>query len=188
MDQIILFRIAERMTLTLVVLIVASVVMVGFWRTVQKLDVQNTGGIGGSFVFSTPVFVLLAIIGYAWVSLEHPIQVGPAAGGEEALQTASAGAGAFIGAAPGGAPARDPDFALHQAELKVRSLNCLARGQDLSPQVEDDLVQVKLGLLEPVWPAAWGGFGAFADWATGRSTAAPDAGARTAFDKEHLAC
>lgn len=90
-DEIVLFRIAERLGLSLIVLLVALVVMVGFWRSVQKLDVSDGGklGVAGSFALSTPVFVLLAIIGYAWVSLSFPIQVtGPAAPAEA---TAAAG-------------------------------------------------------------------------------------------------
>ncbi len=196
MDNIILFRIGERLTLTAVVLVIAIVVMVGFWRSVQKLDVEYTGKLGGSFVFTTPVFVLLAIIGYSWVSLEHPIEVGPAGAGaapgqssDPAKVAASSVAGKFVGSAPIPDPtASDPDYDLIQAELKVRSLNCLAEGKSLSPQVEDDLAAAKLMLLAPVWPAEWGDFVAFSDWAMGRSAAAPDADARAAYERLHVAC
>jgi hypothetical protein len=80
--QVIAFRIGERITLTIVVLLVALVVMVGFWRTVQRVKVDDGGklGVAGSVVLSTPVFVLMTIVGYAWVSLAHPISIGaPAA-------------------------------------------------------------------------------------------------------------
>ena len=72
--QVIAFRIGERITLTIVVLLVALVVMVGFWRTVQRVKVDDGGklGVAASFVLSTPVFVLMTIVGYAWVSLAHP--------------------------------------------------------------------------------------------------------------------
>lgn len=194
MDDIILFRIAERLTLTAVILLVALVVMVGFWKTVQKLDVADGGklGVAGSFVFSTPVFVLLAIIGYAWVSLEHPIRVGGADGtvaGEEVA--AAGGAGGFVGSAPvlATAPDDDPAHALGVAVNRVRSLNCLAAaGPAPSPRVEDDLAAVKLALLRPHWQAEWGDYDAFAAWATARSTAAPDAEALAVWQGAHALC
>lgn len=189
-DQVVLFRIAERLTLSVVVLIIAIVVMVGFWRSVQKLDVAEGGklGIGGSFVFSTPVFVLLAIIGYAYVSLSHPISVAPG-GADAQTAAAEAGQGAFVGAS--GTVTDNSDDAAYDlsiAERKVRSLNCIAEGQTLSPRLEDDLSSVKLAVLAPVWPAAWGSFDGFRDWSLGTSTQTPDADARAAFERLHIAC
>jgi hypothetical protein len=192
MDDIILFRIGERLTLTAVVLLVALVVMIGFWRTVQKIDVADGGKIGlaGSVVFSTPVFVLLAIIGYAWVSLEHPITVAPEATVAGEAQFAAQGSGAFIGAAPmdDAQTEDDPGYDLAVAERRVRSLNCLAAGQAPSARVEDDLAQVKLALMAPVWQPEWGPRAAFADWAAGLSTAAPDPEALAVYDRLHVAC
>jgi hypothetical protein len=189
MDDIILFRIAERLTLTLVVLLVALVVMIGFWRTVQKIDLAEGArlGLGGSFVFSTPVFVLLAIIGYAWVSLEHPITVAPRAG-SGGTEVAQVEGGSFIGAAPvAGAPESD-GYDLATVQRRLRSLNCLAETQALSARTEDDLAQVKLGLMAAVWQPDWGSQEAFADWALGIGSAPPEGAAQAVYDGLHVAC
>lgn len=77
-QDILYFRMAERLALTVVIVLVSLIVMVSFWRTVQKIDLTDGGklGLAGSFAFSTPVFVLLTIIGYAWVSLSNEIMIG----------------------------------------------------------------------------------------------------------------
>jgi len=198
-DQVVLFRMVERAALSGVILLVALVVMVAFWRSVQRLDLREGGAIGvaGSVALSTPVFVLLAIIGYAHVSLSNTIAVTSGAAdsaGVPHAEMANAGrpSQSFVGAAGvplvAAEPADDPAHALFKVQEKVRSLNCLAAGQDLSARVADDLVLVKLGLLAPVWPADWGAYDAFADWAVGLTTEPPNAAARAAFEKAHVAC
>lgn len=189
-EMIVLFRIGERLTLTLVVLIVATVVMVGFWRTVQQVNLTDGGklGVAGSFAFSTPVFVLLSIVGYAYVSLSHPITVQPGGLSGEAV-AGTPQPGGFIGATPMAAvPVGDQGHARVVAERKIRSLNCLVREGVLSARMEDDLALVKLDLMAPVWDESWGSADSFRDWATGLSEAAPDPEARAAFDALHVAC
>lgn len=193
-DPIVLFRMFERMTLTLAVIIVAIVVMVGFWRSVQKIDLTQGGslGISGSFVFSTPVFALLTIVGYAYVSLSHPIKVeGQTLGGASAPQLASA-----EGASPGflgmdrvaAEPAEDMEYARTIAQRRLRSLNCLAKGRSLSPRLEDDLRDVKLALMLPVWEPAWGDPEGMSAWVRGESTEAPSAAAVAFWSEEHVIC
>jgi hypothetical protein len=193
-DLIVLFRIAERLTLTLVVLIVAAIVMIGFWRTVQRVDLTEGGklGVAGSFAFSTPVFVLLTIVGYAYVSLSAPITVTPAAAGQ-AMQLAGGSAPGFIGVMPvppgaDTAPDGDPDHARAVADRKIRSLNCLAQGREMTARQEDDLALVKLGLMAPVWAADWGAQDAFRAWATGIDPADPNPQARATFNAVHPVC
>lgn len=193
-DLIVLFRIGERLTLTLVVLIVAAIVMIGFWRTVQRVDLTEGGklGVAGSFAFSTPVFVLLTIVGYAYVSLSAPITVTPPQGGADA-QFAGGDMPGFIGVMPPpptDAPdtTDDPDHARALAERKIRSLNCLAQGRDLTARQEDDLALVKLDLMAPVWAQDWGALPAFRDWATGIDPAPPAAAPRAVFDGVHPLC
>ena len=189
-DEIVLFRIAERLGLSLIVLLVALVVMVGFWRSVQKLDVTDGGklGLAGSFALSTPVFVLLAIIGYAWVSLSFPIQVtGPAA---PAAATASAVAPqSFVGI---GVPARaapaDPGYALGQAQRMVRAINCAAKRAAPDERLATDLTRARLALLAPVWPSAWGEPAAFADAVLGISGTEPNPLALEQFDRVDASC
>ncbi|MCA8882241.1 MAG: hypothetical protein KDA50_00570 [Rhodobacteraceae bacterium] len=192
MNDIILFRIGERLTLSAMVLLVAVVVMIGFWRSVQKIDLSEGGklGLGGSFVFSTPVFVLLAIIGYAWVSLEHPIQVMPPSG-DAPTQTASAAApaGQFIGSAAVAArDDADPGYDRAIAQRRIRSLNCLALDHTPSARTADDLAEIKLGILRDLWLPEWGDPAAFADWALGRSLDAPADAARAAWEEVHPLC
>ena len=78
LSTVILFRIGERITLSALILIVAIVVMIAFWRSVQKIDFRITRenvGTGGSVLLGTPIFVLLTLVGYAFVSLSNPISV-----------------------------------------------------------------------------------------------------------------
>ena len=192
-DPVILFRMGERLTLTLVVILVALVVMVGFWKSVQKVDLTQGGslGVAGSFMFSTPVFVLLTVVGYAYVSLSHPISVGgdgPSVA-EEAPEVAQAdGARTFLGAANDGVTRTASDYARTVALRRVRSLNCLAEGRVLSARLEDDLRAVKLDLMQGVWADGWGDPAAFAGWVEGTATDAPAAAAVRVFDDRHVAC
>lgn len=207
-DQIVLFRIAERLTLTAIVLLVAAVVMVGFWRSVQKLDLAEGGkiGIGGSFAFSTPVFVLLAIIGYAYVSLSFPIEVTqPAAPPVAVAAEAEAGAEAairrFLGVggepaapvartapAPAAAPVPDPDYELGQAQRLVRAVNCAARRAAPDERLETDLIRARLALLAPVWPEVWGDRKTFADAVLGISGEPPHPLALEVFERVDSTC
>lgn len=198
-DPVVVFRMVERLTLSAVVLVFSVVVMIGFWRSVQKLDLRQSGGLGlgGSVMFSTPVFVLLTIVGYAWVSLSHPISVtptaAPGAGAEEGRDdgagvAAAARAGSFVGASATGAPAERSAHAFSVAQRRIRSLNCLAADAALGPRLEDDLADVKLMLMAAVWPAEWGELDAFADWARGTSDAVPEPAAVTLFEERHVAC
>lgn len=191
-DPIVLFRMFERMTLTVAVIIVAVVIMIGFWRSVQKIDLTQGGSLGitGSFVLSTPVFALLTIVGYAYVSLSHPIRVdpgAPAAGGEQ-VAAASNGGGQFLGASRPQITSNNIGRERALAQGRVRSLNCLTGGRDISARLEDDVVETKLELLAPVWDEAWGGFDPFSSWARGLSTDTPNALARTVFEERHVVC
>ena len=196
-QQVIAFRIGERITLTLVVLLVALVVMVGFWRTVQRVKVDDGGklGVAGSFVLSTPVFVLMTIVGYAWVSLAHPISIGaPAtavasAGSDTVFAANQTGVGGFIGATAS-APRMsvDPDNARHEVTEQIRTLNCLAAGQDLTGKPEDHLALAKLAVMVPVWSDDWGDLRSFETWVRGETVSEPSAAARAVFDAERVRC
>ncbi|HVL21993.1 MAG TPA: hypothetical protein VM422_13615 [Amaricoccus sp.] len=187
------FRVGERIVLSLVVVLVALVVTAGFWRSIQKVDFRfGKDQISGAanVVLATPVFALLALIGFAWVSFSNPIAVtvpAAAAGG----QTASTGEVKFVGAVPGAPPAgSDVAFERQKAEGLVMSLNCVARaaGDKVSPRDADALVVARLTALQPVWAADWGDFAAFRDWALGRSAAAPDPEARAVLEALQPAC
>jgi hypothetical protein len=187
------FRIGERIALTVVVVLVALVVTLGFWRSIQKVDFTlskaGTSG-GGTLVLATPVFALLALIGLAWVSFSHPISVAiPASGAERAAETAQAGGTVTMaGALP--AAQGDVEFARNAVRMRILSLNCLARmaGEAVAERDADALAAVKAGLLRPVWDPAWGDPAAFEAWATGLSTTPPVAEARAVFEAVHPLC
>ena len=164
--------------------IVAIVVMIAFWRSVQKIDFRITReniGTGGSVLLGTPIFVLLTLVGYAFVSLSNPITVKTPT--EEVIGiTPSQTAG-------GQGTVENTAFDRNNAQEKVRSLNCLARGTaDSSARDQDNLAAVKVHLLQPVWSDAWGDFDRFAAWALGRSNLQPDPRARAVFDDLHQPC
>ena len=195
--QVIAFRIGERITLTIVVLLVALVVMVGFWRTVQRVKVDDGGklGVAASFVLSTPVFVLMTIVGYAWVSLAHPISIGAPASALQGARVETVfaanrpGVGGFTGASCFDAPTlADPGHARHNATEQIRTLNCLASGQNLSGPPDDHLRQVKFLLMAPLWDEAWGDRQDFEKWVRGETVAEPDAEARAVFDAKRSGC
>jgi hypothetical protein len=186
------FRIGERVVLSVVVVLVALVVTAGFWRSIQKIDFQfGQDKISGAanVVLATPVFALLALIGFAWVSFSNPVAVTvPAAGTSE---TASTGEVKFVGAVPGAPPpGSDAAFERQKAEGLVMSLNCVAKaaGANVSARDADAVAMARLAALQPVWAADWGDYGAFRDWALGRSTAAPDPEARAVFEALPPAC
>ena len=71
------FRLIERSILSLVVISLAIVVVVAFWKSVQKVDASSsTGGIsfGFNMLIATPVFVLLILVGYAYVVMSFPLE------------------------------------------------------------------------------------------------------------------
>lgn len=166
-----LFRMLERLTLTAVILGVSLVVMVGFWRTVTRVDLSDGGklGVAGSVTLATPVFVLLGIVGYAWVSLSNPLKVERSDGsgsvtflgpdGVELDRDAllrelfddAVGADASTGLAPGTAtPPEDRENDLARLQEKLWAINCAARDTDLGAAVSADLIDAKLALMAPL--------------------------------------
>jgi hypothetical protein len=187
------FRIGERIALTVIVILVALVVTAGFWRSIQKVDFTlakaGTSG-GGTFVLATPVFALLALIGFAWVSFAHPIAVTvPAAVSAQDTGTAQAPAAVTMAGALS-APEGDIAFARNTVRMRILSLNCLAQqaGDGLHDRDADALGAVKAALMRTVWDADWGEPAAFEAWATGLSPSPPNDAARNVFDAVHPLC
>jgi hypothetical protein len=176
LNPIILFRMTERMLLTAVVVLVAIVVLIGFWKTVQKVTLKDGGplGIAGSFALSTPVFALLAIILYAWVSVSHPISFGTstAAPDMELAQSdlsAEVGAQQFTGAlnAQSRTVAQEEvsTYARQRTRQQIWTLNCLIDASVVRPSAEADLAEIKITLMRSVWDDAWGSPARFEQWA-----------------------
>ena len=153
LKTVVLFRIGERITLSALILII---MMIAFWRPVQKIDfriTQKNIGTGGSVLLGTPIFVLLTLVGYAFVSLSNPITV------KTPTEEVTGGSRAIPA---GGGKVDNAAFDRNKALEKVRSLNCLARNDaDGSARDQDNLAAVKVRLLHPVWSGAWGDFDQF---------------------------
>lgn len=197
LNPVILFRMTERLLLTGMVIVVALVVLVGFWKTVQRVTIKDGGpvGIAGSMALSTPVFALLAIILYAWVSLSHPIDFSPASttpnGGAE--RGAVGDPGQFTGAANTQtqtvAAQEVSNYARQRIRQQVRTLNCLAGSSTVRPPAESDLNDVKLTLMGTVWHSDWGTQTQFETWArTPNSNIEPTAAALDFFNGKHTGC
>jgi len=170
-DGIALFRMAERIGLTLIIVVISVIVMIGFWRTIQKFDITGSKtplGLSGSFALTTPVFVLLTLVGYTWVTLSHPITISEAPA-KSGAQVASITPGSSFSAMQSPAPAIGQTEKLRaNVEGQIKSLNCLLSGE-LSPRLEDDSAEIKLSLMSTVWSADWGDFDAFAAFARGQT-------------------
>lgn len=66
------------MTISLVIVLVALLLTVAMWKQVQKLDLailREEGEFRTNVTFAMPVFLLLAIILFAYVSFSHPVSI-----------------------------------------------------------------------------------------------------------------
>lgn len=183
-DSVIYLRMLERFVMTAVVIIVAAVVMIGFWKSIQKIDLKGSPegfGLAGSFVLSTPVFALVALITYAAISLQNPISV---QSGEITALMAVAGADAR-GRRSG---VTDVEFARSEATRQIETLNCIARARTTTNRLEDDAIAIKLALIAPVWDESWGSFEAFSQSVRGFSSDPRNAQALAIFDREYDLC
>jgi hypothetical protein len=71
-------RIIERFVITGLVLAVAVIVLIAFWRTVHRIDfnvAKEKVGVAGTTLVATPVLVLLILVGFAWVVLTNNISL-----------------------------------------------------------------------------------------------------------------
>ncbi len=69
-------RVIERMTLSLIVILVALVLIVAFWKSLQKIDFtmsKDNNQLATSVVFATPIFILLIIVAFSYVTFSHPL-------------------------------------------------------------------------------------------------------------------
>ena len=199
LNPIIAFRMSERLLLTAIVIVVALVVLVGFWKTVQKITVTDSGplGVAGSMALSTPVFALLAVILYAWVSLSHPISysdAAPQSAAEEQVAEASGSApSSFTGSLSEQshqvAASEIDAYARQQARHQIWTLNCLADSTTVRPSAQSDLIGIKLSLMKQVWQDDWGNSVQFERWAQNPSEGVrPSDAALEVFEGRHTGC
>jgi len=117
LKTVVLFRIGKRITLSALILNIAIIMMIAFWRSVQKIDFRTTKeniGTGGSVLLGTPIFVFLTLVGYSFVSLSNPITVKTPT--EEVTGSSRA-------IPAGGGKVDNAAFDRNNALEKVRSLN-----------------------------------------------------------------
>ena len=180
---VIALRVGERVVLSLVIILVALLCIAGFWRSMQKLDFSLARDkLSGSanVVLATPVFALLALIAFAWVSFSNPISVGSPA----TQPTATS----FIGATP---TAEVTAFDRTRTAEMIRALNCVAaRAPDASAseRFDDALALIRLQLMEGVWSPDWGDPAAFRATTMGLSDAPADPAAAAFFGDVHPLC
>lgn len=197
--QAVYLRMGERLVLTAVIVGLALVVSAGFWKSLQKLQfsAEKSVGLSGNVVLATPVLVLLALVGYAWVTLNAPVTVSapplPAPAGTQHADVGNlALQGGEFTAIVETDDAGDMDINRVRALEQLRSLNCLARRaaatEPLSPRLEDDFAAAKLALIGAVWDPDWGDYIALADWAMGFTDAIPGGEAQRLFDDIQPVC
>lgn len=71
-------RIVERATLSIVVLLMAILLTIVLWKKIQSIDfsiAREEGQVSASVTFAMPVFLLLAVILFSYISFSHPISV-----------------------------------------------------------------------------------------------------------------
>lgn len=200
LNPIIVFRMSERLLLTAIVILVALVVLIGFWKTVQKVTVKDGGplGIAGSMALSTPVFALAAIILYAWVSLSHPISYTaaspmPEVAAEQVAASAESVSGQFVGSVSTQSrmvgSTEVSSYARQRTRHQIWTLNCIADATTVRPPAQSDLTEVKLRLMQEVWHSDWGNRLEFESWARSPSEGvAPSEQALEFFDGRHTGC
>ena len=69
-------RLLERAFITVAVIGLTIVVLIGFWKRVQKINVefsQNDKAFKADLIFAMPVFLLIGLILFAYVSFSFPI-------------------------------------------------------------------------------------------------------------------
>ena len=179
LDSIIVYtfvaRLGERFILSLVVISIALVSMIAFWRSVQRIDFslsQDKLGSSASIAFATPLFVLLVVVGFAYISYAHPVSVALPLRTDNgaAPQTSgnSLGTVTLTGAAGIDVQPTTDDYVMrfNQARTALRSLNCIVQvSKNLSTRDEKAVDSAKVALILDVWQLDWGDPDLLGAWA-----------------------
>jgi hypothetical protein len=76
-EQAFLMRVLERITISLIIISISIIFIIAFWKSMQKIDFDIKGeknSANVNVVFATPIFVLLVLIGYAYISFSNPLK------------------------------------------------------------------------------------------------------------------
>ena len=197
-DTIVQLRMIERLGLSGLIVVITVLVMIIYARTAQQVRLRSEDvGLGATVVLSTPVLLLFALIGYAWVTLNAPVlsRVAPldtmAPLPETAQQASSGAVRDFLGAAPVSETGEVvlPPVTEADARRLVGAVNCLIQDADLTVRARNDLVDLKLRILATVWDETrFGEFAQLENWAHQRSAELPPDPAIEAFEVALLRC
>jgi hypothetical protein len=169
-------RLTERFAMSIVVVTIAVIAMFAFWRSVQKVEfnlAHDKLGRSANIALATPLFVLLVLVGYAFVSFSHPVTVSvpERRGGEgNAATQDAAGSSAIaftgVGNLPAAASPDDATIRLSEARGHLRSLNCIANDASLLGDRERNAIDAaKAALIIRHWRQDWGNATQFEEWA-----------------------
>lgn len=204
------FRLVERLILTFVVLGTAVVLMAAFRKSVERIRFQTEEkvNLSADIVMATPIFALLVVVAYAYVSYRHPVTFdvqataslvsaegtnGAQTGAEQVAQSdpRTVTSMSLSGLAPDKARPADVEKARGDALGRVKALNCLLdEAPDVDPRMQDAAVAAKVALLtDPlVWNrSAWGSPAILRLWALGIGDP-PPAELVQAFEGRHTPC
>ncbi|WP_128647386.1 hypothetical protein [Pseudovibrio denitrificans] len=70
-------RISERLTLSIVIIVLAITIIVAFWRSTQKINVSTQFKevpFAASILLGTPVFIMIILVGYSYIVLSSPLE------------------------------------------------------------------------------------------------------------------
>lgn len=188
-------RMGERLALTAVIVALALVVAIGFWRSLQRVEfsADKSVGMSGNFVLATPVFVLLALVGYSWVSLNAPVSFspgGPVADTDPAQLASAQGASSpeFTAVIEGESKSAN-DLYNQRTRAQLRSLNCLiSTSPDMAAQLDGNLTDLRLGLIAGIWQPEWGDFFVFENAVLAFSDDTPNPDAFAVFSEPGHPC
>ena len=77
-DATIVTRMSERILITIIIISISVILMVAFWKRVQRIQfeiLQKEAGAKADIIFAMPVFLLLVLVLFAYVSFSSPVGI-----------------------------------------------------------------------------------------------------------------
>jgi hypothetical protein len=192
-------RLTERFAMSLVIVTIAVIAMFAFWRSVQRVEfnlAQDKIGRSANIALATPLFVLLVLVGYAYVSFSHPVTVTVPehrANQDAAASQDSTGSStiAFTGVgnlSPSALP-EDATLRLAEARNHLRTLNCIADGASpVDDRGRNAIDAAKAALIIRYWQQDWGKAAEFEEWALSGRGPTPHAEVLALYTGTHDPC
>lgn len=140
-------RMVERATLSVVIISMALLLTIILWKKIQSIDfsiAREEGQISASVTFAMPVFLLLTVILFAYISFSHPISVKhensevPGAVAEKGEDVSSGPADGFV--LIGFAPSEDERL---EASMALNALTKVSQDMQRALQQGSDATELK---------------------------------------------